>query len=143
MGCLNPAEGLHVIQLREIPPPYPMLAEPFDLSQMKKELPTKASDKQEYYSTPDVTPKPFVKPPTEKGKLIIFSTPTSPRVMCTNTYKYPLIRDYKGENREKTLKNNLFHKNTHNLSYISYKNPKLLLQKPTEPRNVLIGMRLN
>jgi hypothetical protein len=73
MGCLNPAEGLHVIQLREIPPPYPMLAEPFDLSQMKKELPTKTSAKQENYSTPDVTPKPFVQPPPEKSKLIVFS----------------------------------------------------------------------
>jgi hypothetical protein len=73
IDCLNPAEGLHIIQLREIPPPYPMLAEPFDLSQMKKELPTKTSDKQENYSTPDVTPKPSVQPSTEKSKLIIFS----------------------------------------------------------------------
>ena len=39
IGSLNPAEGLHIIQLREIPPPYPMLAEPFDLSQLKEALP--------------------------------------------------------------------------------------------------------
>ncbi len=68
MGCLNPAEGLHVIQLREIPPPYLMLAEPFDLSQMKKTL-----AKQENYPTPIVTPKPPIQPSPEKSKLIVFS----------------------------------------------------------------------
>ncbi|CAF1028662.1 unnamed protein product [Rotaria sp. Silwood1] len=39
IGSLKPAEGLHIVQLREIPPPYQMLAEPFDLSQLKKALP--------------------------------------------------------------------------------------------------------
>ena len=43
IGCLNPAEDLHVIQLREIPPPYPMLAEPFDLSHVKKQYPANTS----------------------------------------------------------------------------------------------------
>jgi hypothetical protein len=61
IGCLNPAEDLHIIQIREIQPPYPMLAEPFDLTQMKKELPTEPSTKEDNYSTPSVTPKPSTK----------------------------------------------------------------------------------
>jgi hypothetical protein len=69
IGCLSPAEGLHVIQLREIAPPYPMLAEPFDRSQVKKEFPTNTTPKQENYYTP---PKPSVQPPPEKSKLIVF-----------------------------------------------------------------------
>ena len=39
IDSLNPAEGLHIIQLREIAPPYPLLVEPFDLTQLKKALP--------------------------------------------------------------------------------------------------------
>jgi hypothetical protein len=31
----SPAEGLHIIQLREISPPYKPLTDPFDLSQWK------------------------------------------------------------------------------------------------------------
>jgi hypothetical protein len=41
IGRLNPATGLYIIQLQEIPPPYTMLAEPFDLSQTKYALPKK------------------------------------------------------------------------------------------------------
>jgi hypothetical protein len=73
IDSLNPAKDLHIIQLREISSPYPMLAEPFDLSQMKKELPTKKSTKQENYSTQSVTPKPPVQSSPEKSKLIVFS----------------------------------------------------------------------
>jgi hypothetical protein len=35
---LNPAPGLHIIHLREITPPYPMLSDPFDLSELQKNL---------------------------------------------------------------------------------------------------------
>ena len=59
IGRLNPAAGLYIIQLREIPPLYPMLAEPFDLSQTKYALPkielsthaSKSPTKQENYLT--------------------------------------------------------------------------------------------
>ncbi|UJR11516.1 hypothetical protein I4U23_015697 [Adineta vaga] len=37
IGNLNPAPGLHMIQLREIQPPYKMLANPFNLNQKKKD----------------------------------------------------------------------------------------------------------
>ena len=33
----SPASGLYMIQLREIPPPYKMLADPFDLKPIIKE----------------------------------------------------------------------------------------------------------
>ena len=36
---MNSGGGLHIIHLREISPPYQMLADPFDLSQLKKVLP--------------------------------------------------------------------------------------------------------
>ena len=36
---MNPGGGLHIIHLREISPPLKMLADPFDLSQLKKVLP--------------------------------------------------------------------------------------------------------
>jgi hypothetical protein len=39
IGIFKPAEGLHIIQLREISPPYKMLADPFDLNQLKQALP--------------------------------------------------------------------------------------------------------
>ncbi len=45
-----------------------MLAEPFDLSQMKKELTKKTTTKDENYSTPSVTAKPPVQPALEKSK---------------------------------------------------------------------------
>ncbi|CAF1370890.1 unnamed protein product [Rotaria sp. Silwood1] len=36
---LSSADGLHIIHIREISPPYQMLTDPFDLSQLKKALP--------------------------------------------------------------------------------------------------------
>ena len=38
IDCQNPTEDLYIIHIREIPPPYRMLAEPFDLSQLKEAL---------------------------------------------------------------------------------------------------------
>jgi hypothetical protein len=65
VDTLSTADGLHIIHLREIPAPHPMLAEPFDLSQMKKALPqlkppseTSMSQKTQSYSTADVAPNP-------------------------------------------------------------------------------------
>ena len=80
VGYLNPAEDLHVIQLREIAPPYVTLAEPFDLSQMKKELPKiepvlppVKPQTTSQYSAASVTPKPSVQPSSKKRKLMTFS----------------------------------------------------------------------
>lgn len=58
IDCQNPTEDLCFIQIREIPPPYRMLAEPFDLSQMKKELPVDSA-------------KPTLEPTPEKSKCIL------------------------------------------------------------------------
>ncbi|CAF0821026.1 unnamed protein product [Rotaria sordida] len=76
IDSLNPAEGLHIIQLREIPPPYQMLTEPFDLTQLKQTLPqpkpslsqSTANKKQENYAKADVTPKPSVQVSSKNGK---------------------------------------------------------------------------
>ena len=35
----SPASGLHIVHLREITPPFPLLADPFDLSELKHSLP--------------------------------------------------------------------------------------------------------
>jgi hypothetical protein len=35
----SPAPNLHIIHLREIQPPHPMLADPFDLSELQQTLP--------------------------------------------------------------------------------------------------------
>lgn len=40
MGVLNPAKDLHIIQLREITPPYPTLVKPCDQNQMKETPPS-------------------------------------------------------------------------------------------------------
>lgn len=53
----SPAPDLHIIHLREIKPPHPMLADPFDLSQLKHTLPEMKSapivaNKQEENTTP-------------------------------------------------------------------------------------------
>ena len=80
IGSLNPAADLHIIQLREIEPPYSMLAEPFDLSQMKQALPqpkpsstTSSSQKtkQEFYSTESVAPTPPIQASSEKRKFTL------------------------------------------------------------------------
>ena len=36
----SPAKDLHIIHLLEIAPPFPMLADPFDLGTLKRHLPT-------------------------------------------------------------------------------------------------------
>jgi hypothetical protein len=81
VDSLSSADGLHIIHLREIQPPFPMLAEPFDLSQLEKSLPktktpshtSKTSADQEYSASTSVTPKPAKQISSKKGKLIIFS----------------------------------------------------------------------
>lgn len=68
------ADGLRIIHLREVSPPYKMLADPFDLTQLKPSLPSFPSDSQEdqdNYSS-SVTPKPYVQPPEEKSEFTIF-----------------------------------------------------------------------
>ncbi|CAF0841614.1 unnamed protein product [Rotaria sordida] len=80
IDSLNPAEGLHIIQLREIPPPYQMLTEPFDLTQLKQTLPqpkpslsqSTANKKQENYAKADATPKPSVQMSSKNGKSPLF-----------------------------------------------------------------------
>lgn len=77
------ADGLNIIHLTEVEPPYKMLADPFDLTQLKKSLPksepattpkkpssssatlethTPTPKKIEKSSSPSVTPKSDVKP---------------------------------------------------------------------------------
>ena len=77
IGVLNPAEDLHIIQLREIPPPYPMLVEPFDLSKMKQALPSPPpsdiSGVQKNYSAKSVAPKPAVQVSSKKGNSTVLS----------------------------------------------------------------------
>lgn len=58
MDCQNPTDDLYIIQIQEIPPPFRMLAEPFDLSQMKKELPIDSA-------------KSSVQPSAEKSEYIL------------------------------------------------------------------------
>jgi len=70
IGSLNPAEGLHIIQLCEIPPPYPMLTEPFDLSKMKQALPQWESSPPPIVP-PIVLPKPPVEVFRKEGKFIL------------------------------------------------------------------------
>ena len=75
------ADGLNIIHLQEIPPPYKTLADPFDLSQMKQALPkpqplapTSSSPKmQENYSAANVTPKVPVKTPSKQGTFIVLA----------------------------------------------------------------------
>jgi hypothetical protein len=62
VDVLNSGDGLYIIHLREIPPPFELLAKPFDLSKSKSQA------TQENYST-SVTPKPS----SEKSKFIVFS----------------------------------------------------------------------
>jgi hypothetical protein len=69
VGTLNPADGLHIIHLREIAPPYPMLAEPFDLSQLKHALPpSKPSSSERNSPKPKAAPMTFVPPPSKPGQ---------------------------------------------------------------------------
>ncbi len=78
IGSLNPADDLHIIQLREIEPPYPMLVEPFNLNQMKQALPetnsssnASSSKKQKNNSTESVAPKPPVHAFSKEGNVTL------------------------------------------------------------------------
>ena len=80
IGNLNSGAGLHIIQLRETDAPYPMLAEPFDLSQMKQALPqpkapttTSSSQKkkQDNYSTESVAPVSTIQASSKKGNFTL------------------------------------------------------------------------
>ncbi|CAF0772532.1 unnamed protein product [Adineta steineri] len=81
VGSLNSGNGLHIIHLQEIEPPYKMLADPFDLSELKHALPPAKPpsymiypQKEEEYSSPtSVLSKPSVEPSFKKGKFIVFS----------------------------------------------------------------------
>ena len=56
---MNPADGLHIIHLREIPPPMELLVRPFDLSQMPQKKTPKIVEKSALpptLSVPKVTP---------------------------------------------------------------------------------------
>lgn len=86
IDVLSPADGLHIIQLREIPAPFKTISEPFDLSQMKKKLPEitppplpspipikvspqpKPPIKQESSSSTSTTPKAAVQVAAKNGK---------------------------------------------------------------------------
>ncbi|CAF1419811.1 unnamed protein product, partial [Rotaria sp. Silwood1] len=89
--------GLDVIHLREIPPPYKMLADPFNLSQWQQALPqskpsshTSSSRKnEEKYSTASVTPKPSVQVSSTKGKLICIVK--DEKVSTKKTFAYEIL----------------------------------------------------
>ncbi|CAM4841614.1 unnamed protein product [Rotaria magnacalcarata] len=70
---LSPGNGLNIIHIREIPPPFPMLADPFDLSQLKNTLPQPVPKPIKINPTPSVVPKP----PT----LSVVSKPPTPSVV--------------------------------------------------------------
>ncbi|CAF3620013.1 unnamed protein product [Rotaria sp. Silwood1] len=61
---LSSADGLHIIHIREVSPPYQMLADPFDLRQLKNALsqPNQVSDSEKNQKN-DETPSSILKPP--------------------------------------------------------------------------------
>jgi hypothetical protein len=73
------ADGLNIIHLREISPPYKTLADPFDLNQLKQVLPQSAPSpitssspkKQENHSSTSVPSQPSAESSAEKGKFIL------------------------------------------------------------------------
>ena len=75
----SPAPDLHIVHLREIKPPHPMLVEPFDLSELKHTLPqpkivpaaSVVINKQENNTTAtSAAPTPPVQVPPQNGKFI-------------------------------------------------------------------------
>jgi hypothetical protein len=74
----SPAPNLHIIHLREIQPPHPMLTDPFDLNKLKETLPQPKTvpippiveKKQENNPPPpkNVIPKPVPPPPIVEKK---------------------------------------------------------------------------
>ncbi|CAF0871625.1 unnamed protein product [Adineta steineri] len=81
VGSLNPATGLHIIHLQEIEPPHKMLADPFDLSELKHALPpmkppsyTLNPQKEgDYSSSASVKSKRSILSFFKKSKFIVFS----------------------------------------------------------------------
>jgi len=95
IDTLMPAEGLHIIQLREIPAPYQTLAKPLHLSQVNEKLPqtkppshvvnlplkeenysttsieSKSTEKQESHLTTNVAPKSTVQMLLKEIKLTV------------------------------------------------------------------------
>lgn len=71
------ADGLNIIHLRETSPPYKMLADPFDLTELKKVLlqsgpPSSAPSpqkKEENDSPSSTLPQPVAKASSETGKV--------------------------------------------------------------------------
>ncbi|CAF3367332.1 unnamed protein product, partial [Rotaria sp. Silwood2] len=90
---LSSADGLHIIHIREIAPPYQMLADPFDLSQLEKMLPqsksaSKSEKSQKINETSSAVPKPSLpstvpKPP----KHIVVPKPPTPTASKTGKFK--------------------------------------------------------
>ena len=63
------ADGLNIIHLSEIEPPYKMLADPFDLTQLKKSLPkSEPAKRQEKPSSTYVTLEPYTPSPKKSDK---------------------------------------------------------------------------
>jgi hypothetical protein len=95
IDTLNPAEGLHIIHVREILPPYKMLAEPFDLSQVKQALPkTKSSSyvsnlppKEENYSTTSIRSKSPTEQENYSTKSIRSKSPTEQESYSTTSIR--------------------------------------------------------
>ena len=77
MDSVSRPDGLHIIHLREIPPPFKMLDNPFDLSQLKTIPPQskpllnifKGPVEQENYVSTSATPKSPVQASSKHGKL--------------------------------------------------------------------------
>jgi len=72
----SPAQDLYIIHLREIAPPHPMLADPFDLGELKKALPQPkalptlliSNKKQDNYEEASVISKPLPPPLSSNQK---------------------------------------------------------------------------
>ena len=73
---MNPGGGLHIIHLLEISPPYQMLADPFDLSQLKKVLPK---------------PKPVLNPKAIGQTTAKPSKPAAPKQVMPKTSKFTFL----------------------------------------------------
>ena len=77
----SPSKGLHIIHLREIPPPFKPLTDPFDLSQWKEVLPPPKSSlpssstekKEKKDSSTSAKPTPPVQSSSKKGKFFVSS----------------------------------------------------------------------
>ncbi|CAF0889772.1 unnamed protein product [Adineta steineri] len=80
VGSLNSGNGLHIIHLQEIEPPYKMLADPFDPSELKNALPP--AKPQPYTVNPQ---KEEYNPSTSELKPVL--SPTKPPSYTVNLQK--------------------------------------------------------